>query len=579
MRLAFFIGFIFSMLGTALVGQGLVINEWLADNENNIVDEDGDRVDWIEIYNGQTTAINLSGYGLSDSEEEVTWHFPSLIIEPASFVLVFASGKNRTDPEDLHTDFKIKASGEVIYLTDAFGVLIDSTPLTSIEEDESFGRFPDGGADWVRFSLPSPGYSNAENNQITLSQRAGYYDAPFYQNIHSLNGDTVYYTIDGSRPTPDQAIANDSVFITHRSEDQVRISDFPSTPSQELIANHAWQQPVQFHPSAVTYRWASYREGKLTSKILTQTYFLGEELGDTNLPSLSIVTTPDNLISQSKGLFVLGDYYETSNPECTGNYFERGEEWERPVHFEYFTVEGELVLTQDGGIRIHGGKTRQAAQKSLRLYARREYGKPSFEYPFFSQKEIDEYETITLRTTMAAWDRSQSIINDIVAHEIVRGLDFDIQDYQPVRVFVNGEYWGIQTLRDRFDADYISYTHGLHKDSLETDQWASPHYCALLNYIVDNDLASVDNYEYISTQMDIDSYIDYYIAEMFFANFDWPANNIKLWRPKSDEGRWRWQFFDIDAGFRDPEYNMFEHTTSTDTTCLLYTSPSPRDRG
>jgi len=68
----------------------------------------------------------------------------------------------------------------------------------------------------------------------------------------------------------------------------------------------------------------------------------------------------------------------------------------------------------------------------------------------------------------------------------------------------------------------------------------------------------------VSRQLDIDNTIDYYIAEMFFANYDWPANNFGAWRTVAPDSKWRWMFFDIDGGFIEPERNMFEHCTAND---------------
>ncbi len=149
-----------------------------------------------------------------------------------------------------------------------------------------------------------------------------------------------------------------------------------------------------------------------------------------------------------------GTHFEEEDPEWTGNYFERGEDWERPVHVEYYDQEGQLTFSQDAGIRTHGGKTRQRAQKSLRLYARKKYGTSYFKGQLLPQKQQDRYKRFLLRTPMASWF-GQIVIKDAMAHDIVRDLDLDYQDFQPVIVYLNGEYWGIHTLRDRLDEYYI----------------------------------------------------------------------------------------------------------------------------
>ena len=82
-----------------------------------------------------------------------------------------------------------------------------------------------------------------------------------------------------------------------------------------------------------------------------------------------------------------------------------------------------------------------------------------------------------------------------------------------------------------------------------------------------------NNYNYILESLDIDNYIDYQIAQMFFANSDWPSNNVKLWRPNNANGKWRWIFYDLDAGLIDYNKNMFIHCMNTDESIGWPNSP------
>ena len=78
--------------------QGLMINEVMADNEATITDVDGDYSDWIELINPTNESINLEGFYLSDNREKPQkWPFPALIIESNATLLIFASGKDRSD--------------------------------------------------------------------------------------------------------------------------------------------------------------------------------------------------------------------------------------------------------------------------------------------------------------------------------------------------------------------------------------------------------------------------------------------------------------------------------------------------
>src|SRR5687768_10149459 len=91
----------------------LMITEFLADNSGGLRDEDGDSPDWIEIYNSGVTSVNLAGWYLTDDTNELTkWSFPATNIGPSSFMVVFASGKDRrVSGAPLHTSFALDAGG------------------------------------------------------------------------------------------------------------------------------------------------------------------------------------------------------------------------------------------------------------------------------------------------------------------------------------------------------------------------------------------------------------------------------------------------------------------------------------
>lgn len=96
----------------------VIISEFMADNKHTLADQDGDFSDWIEIYNTQSTNVNLANWSLTDSASHQTpWHFPATNLTAKGFLVVFASGKNRSVVGgELHTDFSLKASGEYLAL-------------------------------------------------------------------------------------------------------------------------------------------------------------------------------------------------------------------------------------------------------------------------------------------------------------------------------------------------------------------------------------------------------------------------------------------------------------------------------
>jgi hypothetical protein len=175
------------LLSLTIKAQGVVINEIITSNSEVITDDDGSYEDWIELYNSSSSAINLSGYGLTDlSSNPYQWVFPEYWIEPGEYLLIWCSDKNRTDiNNDLHTNFKISSGGETITLTDNNGVTVDSYPAIVIPQNYTYGRQPDGGSTFMIFPEPTPGESNTTQGfsevlaAPTFSQAGGFYTAGF----------------------------------------------------------------------------------------------------------------------------------------------------------------------------------------------------------------------------------------------------------------------------------------------------------------------------------------------------------------------------------------------------------------
>lgn len=96
----------------------VVISEFMASNSSTVFDEDGNYSDWIECFNAGDKGVNLLGWHLTDEVEDPTkWTFPSTWMEPGSFVVVFASGKDRAVAgAELHTNFKLSRDGEYLAL-------------------------------------------------------------------------------------------------------------------------------------------------------------------------------------------------------------------------------------------------------------------------------------------------------------------------------------------------------------------------------------------------------------------------------------------------------------------------------
>lgn len=549
----------------------VAINEIMSSNLSVLADEDGDYENWIELYNYGIRPVKLGGFGLSDDyENPFRWVLPDIAIEPGEFLLIWASGKDRTDPDGpLHTNFGIASAGEEVLLTAPDGRRIDSIPPVRLAADVSFGRQPDGTGSLFYFNEPTPGAANTTQAMLPapappeFSHGAGFYHEPFSLELSHPDPEVVlYYTLDGSLPDTTSLRYTGPLPIEDRSAQENLYSMIPTNHIEDgPYREFRWMEPDGNVPKAQVVRVLAWREHALPTE-QTATYFVQDQGQHTyHLPVISLTTDPAHLFDDETGLYVPGNEY--TGHYLTGNYFGRGPEWERAAWLEYFEPDGTPSLNQSIGMRIHGRYSRAMALKSLRLYARGSYGETSFNHPFFANRPDTAYRRLILRNSGQEFGYTQ--FGDAAAQTLVQHLDLETQSYAPVIVFINGEYWGIHNVRERIDAHYLSRLHGIDEnliDKLENDAQVllgtDEHYQYMLEYARNHDLSLHEHYEYMQTLMDVDNYLDYYTAKIYLGNTDWPHNNIRYWRSRTPyhpqappclDGRFRWIFFDVDRSF------------------------------
>ena len=451
--------------------------------------------------------------------------------------------------------------------------------------------------------LPPPAFSHP----------GGFYDSPFSLLISTgLSGATIYYTLDGSLPDPENLNGTsykfkntwvhrpgdtdgdllDGSYSTRKYDSPIHIDDRSTEYDRLTRKASAFFNPPWYFPDSTVFKGTVVRaitvmEGSEPSPVATHTYFIHPMARDRfTLPVIAIATGEHCLFDYEKGIYTPGaifDDWRQNNPEreATGgtraNYHERGDEWEYPAHFSFWdTGSGLPDLSQDIGIRIHGGWSRSLPMKSLRIYARSIYGASALEFPFFPGQDYASYKRLILRNS--GNDNIYTLFRDALMQHVSGHLNFETQAYRPAVVFLNGEYWGIHNIRERYDKHYINRVYDIEEDDLElisgrftVKEGDGYHYEQTLRYIENNDLKEYEHYEYIKTRIDTENFIDYQIANIFSSNTDWPGNNVDYWRkrtamyePDSEyghDGRWRWMAFDMDFGFglqTLPDHNTLE---------------------
>jgi hypothetical protein len=191
-------------------GAAVVLSEIAAANKTGLTDENGAHVDWIELYNNGADPVNLHHWHLTDDPLRPTrWEFPAVVIPAGGYLVVFASGKDRSDPGGpLHTDFSLAAEGEYLSLTDASGQEVDEIVRGFPPQvaDVSWGRVPEDPSVFAYFYTPTPGILNRSVSRasdppvISLGGRT--FTAPFPVSLSSpQQGAQIFFTVDGSQPT------------------------------------------------------------------------------------------------------------------------------------------------------------------------------------------------------------------------------------------------------------------------------------------------------------------------------------------------------------------------------------------
>ena len=564
--------------------QELAINEIMASNATTIADEDGDFEDWIELYNYGADAINLKGFGLSDDyDNPFRWIFPEIVIEPGEFLLIWASGKDRTDPEHpLHANFSISSTGEEILLTHPGGNRVDEISPTPVPTDISYGRYPDGGDNLMFFKEPTPGSENTTAQYhgilepVTFSKSPGFYADTIWLELSHPHPDVdIYYTLDGSIPDKNAILYTSPIMITDRSGEDNHSSIIPTN---FISGYRGWTEPDGKVAKATTIRTTGIKQGKLSPNPNSATFFIFPEAENIySIDVISIISAHDAFFCDTIGIYVPGINYSEGS-HGTGNYYQRGDEWEREGSLEFFTKD--TIIQQDIGIRIHGGFSRRFPQKSFRLYARNEYGESRFNFKVFRDLPYSSYNRLLLRNSGNDWNFT--MFRDAAAQSLVRHFDVDNQAYRPTVVFINGEYWGIKNLRERYDRHYLERVYGVDPDNVDlltgrrtVKEGDNVHYNQMIDFISSNDLSVDSLFFKVLEMMDINNFLDYYSAQIYYGNNDWPHNNIDFWRlrvdydstaPKGHDGRWRWLMYDVDRSLgysTNYRFDMIEWVTDS----------------
>lgn len=412
------------------------------------------------------------------------------------------------------------------------------------------------------FSLVAQRYTDT----VTFSQSGGFFNDSFSLSLSCSADHHIRYTINGSTPNSTSTLYTGPIFLDSTLFSPSNIfTILNSPPAIFYLPNDV--------PRIITLRAAAFDSNdSLVSAVRTNSYLIRALGYDSHgLPLISITADSLDLFDYETGIFVPGVNYDPDNSLQTGNYYQSGSEWERRINIEFYETDNSGI-NQQCGMRTHGGISRRTSQKGLKIYAREEYGKKRFKHNFFADNDLNSFKHLVLKPFESAWWiwSAKSGIQDYLSLKIAKQLNMESPSATPSVLFINGEYWGIYFLQERPDERFVEDHFNIDVDECNLmSNWygneengSNANFLDLMNFLESADLSNEDDYAHVCERIDVENFIDYYIFEIFIANEDWPANNMRCWQ--RNNGKFRWIFYDGDACFRDLDYDIIGMATSTE---------------
>ena len=403
----------------------------------------------------------------------------------------------------------------------------------------------------------------SQSDTVIYSATGGFYENSFDLTLSCNNpNNKIYYTTNGNTPTIQSYLYSQPLHLDENLYSQSNIYTIEISPEYEAFFPDSVNKIIVIRAAVID------DSGNLISQTVTNSYFISSlGFNNHNLPVVSICADSLSLFKYETGIFVPGRFYNHSDSSWTGNYYKKGREWERNCNVEYYMHNNPSSLNQAAGIRTHGGNSRRFPQKGLSLYARDEYGKKRFKCKVFETSDINKFKRLVLKPIKCSW--TDAGVQDYVCCKIAKSLNVESPDTRPCTVYINGEYWGIYFIQEKIDERFLENHFEQEADDFNMmGNWATlveagnpENFYQLMDWVNNTNLTDTENYNQICSRIDMESFIDYQIYELFIANYDWPANNMKCWQYL--DGPWRWIFYDGDAALNAVDLNSLHYATYT----------------
>lgn len=476
---------------------------------------------WVELKNVSDEEIDLSEYRLSKKlgKKKEGWILPSRKLKPGEFITLQLAGRKKNPYNSMQAPIK-PGDSETVVLSKG-GKFVDGVCSKMTPIGCSIGRAK-GKKGFFYYSKPTKNAENGSDGRRFIAAEPEFDKKPgLYSKSDTLclrlknRNQTVHYTLDGRVPTTSSPVIKDSLVITR---------------------------------GTVVRTFAEGDSVNLRSNVATATYLPGVEH---TIPVVNIAVNRSDLYDYNTGIYADGPGYGEEWPHKDANFWK---DWTKDAHVELF--DGKEGISTDCGLRIFGGYSRNEEKKSFRLKFRGAYGDPKVEYDFFGTGEPISLKDLVLRS--GSQDYNRCMIRDEFFTSLMKkeSPTLLVQQYRPVALYINGEYFGLYYMREKIDKNFVARKLDTPNDSINiimskgyNEEGTKTAYNELIKYVQTHDMTNKANYDHVKNLVDLQGLIDYKLGEIYSGNTD--VGNIRYVRstaPGSDR-KWHFVFYDLDASW------------------------------